>query len=249
MPCSAPTRGCTPTAALRAVMTPRRRGSSITTRGPTSRSRRRPRPARGSASPTGCGPDARGPLVAVPDPRHPADRTGRPRRVAALMALHYSPRLRAEILARRARPSQQFGQSDDASVFGGATGCTQTVLQWIVWRVNRRWQTLDDISRAAGYPWPGSNPRRRGMTVAEVEAVIAYYRLPYEVVRDRPALEVWRASKTGLVAAAVMYSHWPEWKGYRYRGITADGQPNGYATPLRKAGKTQLSGFDGRHMT
>lgn len=165
------------------------------------------------------------------------------------MALHYSPRLRAEILARRARPSQQFGQSDDASVFGGATGCTQTVLQWIVWRVNRRWQTLDDISRAAGYPWPGSNPRRRGMTVAEVEAVIAYYRLPYEVVRDRPALEVWRASKTGLVAAAVMYSHWPEWKGYRYRGITADGQPNGYATPLRKAGKTQLSGFDGRHMT
>lgn len=165
------------------------------------------------------------------------------------MALRYSPRLRAEILARRARPSQQFGQGGDGSTFGGATGCTHAVLQWILWRYSGAWHTQDEISAAAGYPWPGANPRRRGMTVGEVEQVIDHYDLPYRVVRDRPALEVWRASKMGLVGVAVMYSHWPEWKGYRYRGVTADGKPNGYATPLRKAGKTQLVGFTGRHMT
>jgi len=165
------------------------------------------------------------------------------------MTLRYSPRLRAEILARRDAPTHQFGQRDSESTFGGATGCTQTVLQWIVWRATGTWQTIDDISSAAGYPWPGSNPRRRGMTIAEVEQVIDHYDLPYEVVRDRPTLEVWRASKLGVVGVAVMYSHWPEWRGYRYRAVTANGKPNGYATPLRKAGKTQLSGFYGRHMT
>lgn len=165
------------------------------------------------------------------------------------MPLSYSPRLRAEILGRRAKPSQQFGQTDDESTWNGATGCTHTVLQWIIWRVKGKWYSHDDISKAAGYPWPRYNPRKRGMTLTEVQRVIDHYHLPYRIVRDRPALEVWKASKRGIVGVAIMYTHWPEWKGYRYAGRTADGKPNGYATPLRKAGKTQLSGFYGRHMT
>lgn len=165
------------------------------------------------------------------------------------MTLSYTPRLRAEILARRRRPSQQFGQTGDVSTFGGATGCTHTILQWIIWRQTYVWYSHDDISRACGYPWPAQNPRKRGMTVSEVERVIQKYGLPYKVVRDRPALEVWKASKLGIVGVAIMYSHWPEWRGYRYAGRTADGKPNGYASPLRKAGKTQLAGFYGRHMT
>lgn len=165
------------------------------------------------------------------------------------MGLSYTARLRAEILARRARPRQQFGQTDDESTWNGATGCTHTVLQWILWRVKGVWYTHDEISRACGYPNQAQNPGKRGMTVPEVQRVIDHYDLPYKVVRDRPALEVWKASKQGIVGVAVMYSHWPEWRGYRYAGRTADGKPNGYATPLRKAGKTQLAGFTGRHMT
>jgi hypothetical protein len=166
----------------------------------------------------------------------------------APMSLSYSPALRAEILARRKKPSQQFGQTGDSTTFNGASGCTHTVLQWLIWREKGKWQTHDQISKAARtYPRASSNPTRRGFRPAEVENVCDTYKLPYKVVRGWSALEVARASKLGPVGFGHMYGWWPEWKGFRYAGVKADGRPNGYATPTGKAGRTQLRGFDGRH--
>lgn len=163
------------------------------------------------------------------------------------MALVYSARLKREILARRAKRSQQFGQSGDVSTFNGATGCTHTVLQWMLWRSKGKWRTHDEISRVALYPWPAGNPNRRGMRPAEVQRVIDHYGMPYKVVHGWSALSIARASKLGLVGIGHLYPWWPEWKGYRYGSVKADGKPNGYATPTGKAGRTQLSGFYGRH--
>ena len=168
------------------------------------------------------------------------------------MAFSYSARLRREIIARRASAphgaSQQFGQPNDSTTFNGATACTHVVLQWIIWRIRGQWPTIDQISKAAGYPPPSSNPKRRGLTTTEVKRVISHYGLPYRIVRGAKAADVWHASKRGLVGFGHIYGWWPEWKGYRYGAITADGRPNGYATPTGKAGRTQLSGFNnGRH--
>lgn len=164
------------------------------------------------------------------------------------MSLTYSARLRKVILNRRARPSQQFGQAGDYTTFNGATGCTHTVLQWLVWLWKGKWVTQDAISKVAGYPVPGHNSARRGLRPYEVEKVVAHYGLPYEIKFGLTAYQVLELAKDrGPVGFGHAYSWWPEWKGYRYAGITADGKPNGFATPLRKAGKTQLSGFTGAH--
>jgi hypothetical protein len=163
------------------------------------------------------------------------------------MALVYPARLKAEIRARRARPSQQFGQANDYSTWGGATGCTHTVLQWLAWRVRGHWYTHDEVSHIAGYP--AHNAAHRGMRPAEVQAFIDHVGIPYKVTFDLTALQVAHLSKRGPVGIAHIYGWWPEWKGYRYGTKTADGRPNGYATPTGHAGRTQLSGFeDGRHM-
>lgn len=164
------------------------------------------------------------------------------------MALTYPARLKAEIEARRKRPSQQFGQRGDESTFGGATGCTHTCLQWFIWRENAKWVTHDEISRIALYPWPRGNPDRRGMRPTEVQRVINHYKLDLKIVIGWPALAVAKASKHGPVMFGHLYPWWPEWKGFRYGTQRADGKPNGYATPSGKAGRTQLSGFSGRHM-
>lgn len=165
------------------------------------------------------------------------------------MSLTYSVRLRREILARRARPSQQFGQANDGAVHNGATACTHTVLQWMAWRVKGKWYTLDQVNAMAGMPRNAKAPngQPRGMRPAEVQRFITAAGLPYKIVLGWSALQVARASKLGLVGFGHMYSWWPEWKGFRYGRITADGKPNGYATPTGKAGRTQLSGFTGRH--
>jgi hypothetical protein len=163
------------------------------------------------------------------------------------MSLTYSPKLKREILARRAKPSQQFGQTDDESTFNGSSGCTHTVLQWLAWRVKGRWYSHDEVSRLAGYPSAANNPRRRGLYPSEVQRFCDRVGLPYRIKFGMTALAVARASKLGPVGFGHAYSWWPEWKGYRYGRITADGKPNGYATPTGKAGRTQLAGFTGAH--
>lgn len=164
------------------------------------------------------------------------------------MALTYSARLRKAILNRRAKPFQQFGQTGDYTTFGGATGCTHTVLQWLIWIWKHRWVTHDEISHVAGYPTPPNNPRRRGLYPAEVMRVVRAYGLPYTVKLGLTANQVLTIAKSkGPVGFGHAYPWWPEWKGYRYAGITADGKPNGYARVYGKAGRTQLSGFTGAH--
>lgn len=160
------------------------------------------------------------------------------------MSLTYPDRLRTAILARRKKPSQQFGQTGDVSTFGGATGCTHTILQWLIWEQKGRWYSHDDISRVAGYPWPANNRRMRGFMPSEVQRVVNTFGLPYKIVFGWDALRVARASKLGTVGFGHMYGYWPEWKGKTYQGVKADGTPNGYATPDRRAGRTQLRGFE-----
>lgn len=160
------------------------------------------------------------------------------------MALTYAPRLRKSILKARAWPVQQFGQAEDYYTFGGATGCTHTVLQRLIYLWKGKRVTHDAISKVAGYPLPGRNAGRRGLYPYEVERVVKHYGLPYLVKLNLSAAEVIEATKKGPVGFGHVYGWWPEWKGYRYGTIRADGNPNGYATPSGKSGRTQLSGFE-----
>lgn len=169
------------------------------------------------------------------------------------MSLHYSERLKREIRARRGTAphgrSQQFGQPNSSLTTNGATGCTDTILQWLIWRTKGKWVSQNRIRNVAGiyrivY---GANGERRGLRPDEVQRVLTYYQLPYKIVRGWSALQVARASRLGLVGFGHMYPWWPEWRGYRYGNVRADGHPNGYATPTGHAGRTQLSGFYGRH--
>ncbi len=149
-------------------------------------------------------------------------------------------------------PFQQFGQTDDESTFGGATGCTHTDLQKLILAKTGRIYSHDEISRVAGYPSAGNNPTRRGLRLSnsntsEVMKVVRAFGLPYEpyfysgVLVDAIWERVKRAAAQGPVMVAERYSHHPEWRGYRYNGRLADGKPNGYAS-LR--GKTQLTGAE-----
>lgn len=167
------------------------------------------------------------------------------------MSLTYPPLLRSLLEKRRKHPTQQFGGTDDESTYNGATGCTHEVLRFLIWLKSGRWVSHDQISKAAGYPWPSHNPDRRGLRVGEVQAVINHYGLDYKVVYGWSAPQVARASRLGPVGFAHIYGWWPERRGYTYRGVTADGHPNGYAqvTAYSRGGRTQLTGFNlGRHM-
>lgn len=160
------------------------------------------------------------------------------------MALTFTAQLRKAILAARRWPAQQFGQAGDYYTFSGATGCTHTVLQRLIYLWTGRKVSHDTISRVAGYPPPGRNARRRGLTPQEVERVVKHYGLPYKVVFGLTYTEVIEASKKGPVGFGHAYGWWPEWKGYRYDGVRADGKPNGFANPSGKCGRTQLTGFN-----
>jgi hypothetical protein len=160
------------------------------------------------------------------------------------MALTYPPQLRKAMILRRKWPVQQFGQANDSSVYGGATACTHVILQSLIYLWKGRKVTIDDISRAALYPWPAGNPGKRGLRPVEVQRVITHYGLPYQIKFGLTAAQVLTEAKKGPVGFGHTYGWWPEWKGYRYGGTYADGRPNGYATPTGKAGRTQLTGFN-----
>lgn len=160
------------------------------------------------------------------------------------MALTFSPRLRKAILKARAWKVQQFGQANDYYTFGGATGCTHTVLQRLIYLWKGKKVSHDTISKIAGYPLPGRNSGRRGLRPTEVMRVVNHYGLPYKVVYGLSAGQVLEKAKLGPVGFGHVYGWWPEWKGYVYNGTRADGKPNGFASPSGEAGRTQLSGFN-----
>lgn len=153
-------------------------------------------------------------------------------------------------LARR-YPIQQFGQTHDARGHDGATACTDTVIQVI----HRGWTgatalTIDRIRDLAGYT-DAQYAARSGLTARQVDRVMGRLSLPYQVRPITSPLSAWRvmrwANYYGPVMVGVPYGWWPEWRGFRYGTIVADGRPNGYARPAGQAGKTQLSGFTGAH--
>jgi hypothetical protein len=148
---------------------------------------------------------------------------------------------------------QQFGQGDDQSTFNGATGCTHTCLQRLIKMVTGHQVSHDEISKIAGYPWPASNKAMRGLRSgntgsSEVEKVLKHFHIPMKVVFGWSWAKLNAALwEYGVVEVAILYGYWPEWRGYHYQGVTADGRPGGYSI---RGGKTQLRGFEkGAHAT
>lgn len=157
--------------------------------------------------------------------------------------MSYSARAAKAMNKRRAKPFQQFGQGGDFYTFNGATGCTHTILQFLAYLWLGKWYSHDQISVLAGYPSPGVNPGRRGLRPSEVQRFCTKVGLPYVVRYGVGAYEMLKLTSKGPVAFGHSYSRWPEWYGFVYGGRRADGQPNGYARPSGKAGRTQLVGF------
>jgi len=139
----------------------------------------------------------------------------------------------------------QFGQADDESTWNGSTGCSHSVMQRLVKAKTGRQYSHDEISQVASYPWPAQNPRKRGMYSGgsddEAGRVFRAFGLPYRVAFGLSYDTLRQYVNRGPVMFAVRYGYWPDWKGYRYGTIWADGTPNGYAV---KAGRTQLSGAE-----
>lgn len=158
----------------------------------------------------------------------------------------YSQRAWKAFNLRRKKPFQQFGQSYDRYTANGATGCTHTVLQFLALLWKNRWYTHDEISRMVGYPNQSAiaSRYRRGLRPAEVQLFCQKAGLPYRVALGLTADQALAYTRLGPVGFGMAYSHVPEWKGYRYSGMVADGRPNGFA---RYHGKTQLVGFTGAH--
>jgi hypothetical protein len=146
---------------------------------------------------------------------------------------------------RRRDPDGQFGQPASGCFDWGKYACSATCLQFLRRLYIGKDITLDEVSRRSGRPC-GVN---RGTAVSEIKAFIRWSRLPYVFREGLSAGQVFAASRTGPVLVPHIYGATPEWRGYRYGRTVADGRPNGYARPLGKAGKTQLTGFeDGRHL-
>lgn len=152
----------------------------------------------------------------------------------------HTARVMKALASRRAKPSQQFGQPSDGSVQNGARGCTHTVLQWLAWLWKKKWYTLDQVSKLAGYPY-GAN---RGLRPTEVSRFCKAVGLPYVVKFGLTTQQLLNyANERGPVGFGHSYSWWPERYGYVYMGVRADGKPNGFAAPKGDRGRTQLKGF------
>jgi hypothetical protein len=148
-------------------------------------------------------------------------------------------RLVKALKVREGYPFQQFGQRNDARTRNGATGCTDTVLQYLILLWNGSYVTHDEIRTVADVPGAPD----RGLYPREVQRVCAHYGIPYVVRTGLSWSEILLMARRAPVGIGHSYSYWPEWQGAVYNGVKADGQPNGYAQPLRHAGRTQLTGF------
>ena len=146
------------------------------------------------------------------------------------------------------RELQQFGQPNSTKSYLGKTGCSFTVAQCVIGIWTGHIPSHNDIARIVGYPTARQAKHQIGLLSSQVLRLYAHYDLRYKMVRgwDWDKLER-RSALYGPVHFYTRYTHQPEWKGFKYAGATADGKPNGYARPYGKAGKTQLSGFDGGH--
>lgn len=165
---------------------------------------------------------------------------------AVLTILRTDPRsLASRALAiRRAFPFGQFGQANDARTNNGATGCTDTCLQFLALLLLRRWHTHDQIRGAARNLTP-----LKGLSYPQVDYWLREIaKLPYKVQTGLSADTILGYVRNrGPVLVGEIYPDHPEWQGYRYFGVTANGRRNGYSWPRRASGKTQLGSSYFRH--
>ena len=144
----------------------------------------------------------------------------------------------------------QFRQPDSEHVFGGTTACTHNILQLLTIGLLAKVLSLDEISVKSGYPFQpytiDAYGRRvpRGMRPAEVRRYVSAMGLPFALGERSWAQVLEAVVERGPVGFGCAYSEWPEWRGFTYKGTTADGRPNGFAI---EHGKTQLTGFTGAH--
>jgi hypothetical protein len=149
----------------------------------------------------------------------------------------------------------QFGQpAKTTSKTGyGKFACTDTCIQLIVKIVKDKNVSLNEVRRRSGAP------STRGMRASEARRALRRFGLDYDVMYGKTHEQVISMVRNrGPVIVAEMYWAHPEWKGYRYAGLTMDGR----ATDLKgvsrwvgfaknrwgkyRAGKTQWS-FKGGH--
>jgi hypothetical protein len=154
---------------------------------------------------------------------------------------------RARLLAEANPWLQQFGQTKDSYPWDGATACGHACWQFIILFAKGTRLSMDAISKLAGYPYhaKGATGVQRGLSVTETKRLIAALKLPYVLKAGLPWSTLNDYFGRGPVLYVTRYGSQPDWKGYTYRGVKANGSPNGYA---KKAGRTQLTGFEnGRH--
>lgn len=137
---------------------------------------------------------------------------------------------------RRAWPFHQFGQANDSRSNNGATGCTDTCLQFLALLVTGRWWTHDQLRARVGHRNPFT-----GLTYGEVGALAPSIGLPYRVELGLTFAQIVSLVRTrGPVMIGELYGQHPSWRGFKYFGRLASAAPNGFAKPLGKAGRTQL---------
>lgn len=146
---------------------------------------------------------------------------------------------------------QQFGQPLETCklTHGGKAACLVCVAQNLIKLWTGKAVTLDQVCRAGGFP---SNEAQRdgraGMRASQFLRALSHYNVHYKEVRGMAWSDLEKKSMShGPVAFFEHYGWHPEWEGYRYRGVKADGHPNGFANPEGEAGKNQLIGFNGSH--
>lgn len=147
-------------------------------------------------------------------------------------------RLVKALRVRTQHPFQQFGQTNDARTKNGATGCTDTCLQYLLLLWGKGMHSHDVIRAAAGI----GTALNRGLRPNEVQRVCDHFGLPYQVRTNVSWADLLTYTKRGPVGIGHAYQYWPEQKGKVYAGNRATGRLNGYAQPLSKPGATQIGG-------
>ena len=152
---------------------------------------------------------------------------------------------------KASRRLYQFGQPQDTtlSTAAGRAGCGPACVQVLarIWQPTAQPPTQDRVCELSGFPEPDQHIGSFLRTYQLVQALMALG-IRYEPRSDLASSELQEVAKhRGPVLFLCRYTEWPQWRGYRCQGAVADGHPNGYASPLGRAGKTQLSGFDGGH--
>jgi hypothetical protein len=142
---------------------------------------------------------------------------------------------------------QQWGQKNDASTGNGHVACTHVCIQALVLGWTGQMPTIDEVSKAAGFPTDKQKAKEWGMNSSQVIRALTHFSVLYQFVRwDWEQLEL-HSMTHGPVLFGCAYGAQPEWHGFKYLGKEATGEVNGFARPLGSAGKTQLTGFVGGH--